>query len=263
MRDIISDLENGIFLSDPDPVRRAQIQMRAPLPKRFYEKASVMPAEGGFGVALDGKLARTPGRMPVILPTQKAAQLVADEFEAQTAEIVPVTMPVLRLVNTALDGVAQNPQAVADDVAQFAGSDLLCYRAEGPEALQARQSAAWDPVLDWAERRLGARFLLAEGIMPVTQPPRAIDAVRAHLADRLEPQRLAAIHLLTTLMGSALLALAVEDRALSPDEAWAAAHVDENWNAEQWGHDSEALARFHARERDMRAAAALLGALER
>lgn len=262
MRDILSDLDGDIRLSDPDPTRRAQLQMRAPLPKRFYEKAEVEEAEDGlFAVRLDGRPVRTPGRAVLALPTRAAAQLVADEFAAQREEIDPVTMPVTRLVNTAIDGVSREADAVAEDVLRFAASDLLLYRAETPAALVERQAAAWDPVLDWARESLQARFVVAEGVMPVEQPREAIAAVNIHLASRREPLRLASLHLMTSLMGSALLALGVESGALGAEEAWAAAHVDEDWNAEQWGHDSEAIARHNARRRDMMAAVRLLEAL--
>ena len=261
MRDIVSDLEDGIFLSDPDPVRRAQIQMRTPRVKRFYSEVGVGPAESGFAVLLDGKAARTPGRAALVLPTEAAARLVTDEFDAQGEEINPVAMPVLRLVNTAIDGVAREPEAVAEDILRFAASDLLFYRAEGPAGLVARQGEAWDPVLGWARNVLHARFVLAQGVMPVEQPKEALGAVRRHLASRHEPFRLAALHVMTTLMGSALLALAVEAGAMTPDEAWSAAHVDEDWNADQWGRDAEALARHKARRRDMMAAVRLIDAL--
>lgn len=262
MRDLITDVEDGIRLSDPDPTRRAQIQMRTPLPKRFYEAATVEEAEEGFAVHLDGKPVRTPGRVPLAMPTRAAAQLVADEFAAQADVIDPVTMPVLRLVNTAVDGVSREADAVAEDILRFASSDLLLYRADGPEALVRRQDAAWNPVLAWARDTLHARFVLAEGVMPVAQPRDAVSAVAIHLAARREPLRLAGLHLMTSLMGSALLALAVEAGALGADEAWTAAHVDEDWNAEQWGRDAEAVARHNARHRDMMAAVALLETLD-
>ncbi|MDX8440164.1 ATP12 family chaperone protein [Mesorhizobium australafricanum] len=262
MRDILEDLEAGKLLSDPDPVRRAQIQMKTPLPKRFYKAVSVVPAEGGFAVHLDGRPVRTPGKAVMVLPTEKAAALVADEFSAQDEVVDPVTMPVMRLVNTAIDGVASDPQAVLEDVLRFASSDLLCYRADGPQGLVDRQNKLWDPVLDWAHGHLGARFNLAEGIIHVEQPREAIAVLGAHLGQRSEPMRLAAIHVMTALTGSALLALAVDFGELDGEEAWAAGHVDEDWQIEHWGHDAEAVARRSARKRDMMAAVSLLEALQ-
>jgi chaperone required for assembly of F1-ATPase len=262
MRDILSDLEAGKQLSDPDPVRRAQIQMKAPVIRRFYETVTVEPEAEGLSVRLDGKQVKTPAGKPVILPTQEAAALVANEFAAQAEKIDPVTMPVTRLVNTAIDGVATDTQAVLEDVLRFSSSDMVFYRADGPDALVHRQAEAWDPVLDWARSTLGARFFLAEGVMHVEQPREAIAAVGVHLRQREEPFRLAALHVITSLTGSALLALAFEAGALDAETVWAAAHVDEDWNIEQWGLDEEAAARRVFRKRDMMGAAALIQALD-
>lgn len=263
MRDILNDLE-APSLSDPDPVRRAQKQMRTPLPKRFYKSVGVELSEDGkrHRVVLDGRGVRTPAAAVVELPSAEAARLVADEYDAQTDELDPMAMPVTRLVNTAIDGVATDLQAVAEDILRYASSDLLCYRAEAPERLVVLEAEAWDPVLDWAEADLGARFILAEGVMHVEQPRTAIAALDTHLRPRREPFRLAALHVMTSLTGSALLALAVEARALSPERAWQAAHVDEDWNIAQWGEDAEAAASRALRERDMMGAAALLAALD-
>jgi len=262
MRDILNDLEAGKQLSDPDPVRRAQIQMKTHLPKRFYKAVSIAPVEDGFAVRLDGKPVRTPGKALLALPTEKAASLVAEEFAAQGETINPVTMPVLRLVNTAIDGVASDPQAVLEDILRFASSDLLCYRADAPQGLVDRQNQHWDPLIDWARGTLGARFNLAEGIIHVEQPRESIAVLGIHLAQRAEPLRLAAIHVMTSLTGSALLALAVDYGALDGEAAWAAGHVDEDWQVEHWGQDAEAVSRRAARKRDMMAAVSLLDALK-
>jgi chaperone required for assembly of F1-ATPase len=261
MRDILEDLEAGRLLSDPDPIRRAQIQSKMPLPKRFYDQVSVGERDGGYAVLLDGKPVRTPGREILLLPTSQAARLVADEFAAQKSEIDPVTMPVTRIANSTVDGVAKNPQAVADDIVKYSGTDLLLYRAGSPQALVERQAAAWDPVLDWFRRDLGTRFFLAEGVMHVEQPAESIEAIRRHLAERTEPLRIAAMHVMTTLTGSALLAMAVEAGALDADSAWTAAHVDEDWNVEMWGTDPEAEGRRAFRKADMLAAAKVIAAL--
>ena len=261
MREILSDLEAGRQLSGPDPVRRAQVQLKAPLPKRFYRDAGLAAAGEGFAVHLDGKPARTPGKLPLALPSEAAAALVAAEFAAQEDVVDPVAMPVLRLVNTALDGVAADPQAVLEDILRFAASDLLCYRADGPQGLVDRQNRHWDPVLDWVRVALGARFNLAEGVVHVAQPRESIAVLGAHLARRREPLVLAALHLMTSLTGSALLALAVEQGGLGAEDAWTAAHVDEDWQIEHWGQDAEAVARRAQRKRDFMAAVRLLEAL--
>ena len=261
MRDILNDLEAGKLLSDPDPIRRAQLQMRTPLPKRFYKDVAVAAGEGGFVVQLDGKGVKTPARALLVLPTERAAKLVADEFAAQGETLDLAAMPVYRLVNTAIDGVANDPQAVLEDILRFSSSDLLCYRADGPDTLVRRQNDAWDPVIDWARATLGARLLLAEGVIHVEQPREAIAALGIHLNQRAEPLRLAALHVMTSLTGSALLALAVDFGEFDAEAAWNAAHVDEDLQAEHWGQDSEALARRASRKRDMMAAAELIEAI--
>lgn len=262
MRDLLNDLDAGRFLSDPNPLQRARNAMQTPLPKRFYVEAAVAAAEeGGFAVLLDGKPVKVPSGQKLLLPTEAAATLVVAEFLAQGETINPTSMPVLRLANTVIDGVAADPQAVLEDIQRYASSDLICYRAGEPEKLVVRQAEAWDPALDWARSRLGARFFLAEGVMHVEQPREAVAAVGLQLASRDDPFRLASLHVMTTLLGSALLALMVEDDALDPSEAWRAAHVDEDWNIDQWGEDVEATARRASRERDFLAAVALLSAL--
>ncbi len=262
MRDLLEDLDAGRFLSDPDPVRRAQIQMRAPLPKRFYKAVTVGAGAEGFEVLLDGRTARTPARAPLALPTAAAAALVADEYDAQAEAVDPTTMPMTRLVNTAIDGVAREADAVAEDILRFSASDMLCYRADGPEGLVRRQNEHWDPVLDWAQAGIGARMNLAEGVVFVEQPRESIGAIRLHLARRSDAFRLASLHLMTSITGSALIALAVEGGFLDAEAAWAAAHVDEDWQAEHWGQDAEAMARRSARKRDFLAAVRLVRALD-
>jgi len=259
MRDILNDL--GDMLSDADPVRRAQIKSKRELPKRFYDSAGVAETDDGFAVQLDGRTVRTPAKNILQLPTEPLAQLVRDEWQAQAKEIDPVSMPVTRLVNTAIDGVANDPQAVIEDLLRFAGTDLLCYRTEGPQRLVDRQADLWDPVIDWAHAALGARLVLAEGVIHVEQPREAINALGIHVAAYANPIALASLHSMTSLTGSALLALAVAREFLSAEEAWSAAHVDEDWNLEQWGQDAEAAARRSFRWGEMQAADNALKAL--
>ena len=261
MRELLNDLEAGRYLSHENPMERARAQMRQPQPKRFYSKVEVAEAEDGFRVLLDGKPVRTPGRAFLAMPTEAAARLVAEEFEAQGETLDIPAMPVLRLANTALDGVAQDPQSVLEDILRYASCDLVCYRADGPDGLIARQAECWDPVIDWARATLSARMMLAEGVMHVDQPREAIAAIGVHLNARREPLRLAALHVMTSLTGSALLALAVDMGELSAEDGWTAAHVDEDWNIAQWGEDSEAKAMRIAKHRDMIGAARLLAAL--
>ena len=259
MRDLLNDLSEG--LSHPDPIRRAQIQMKKPLPKRFYAEVAVAEHEGGFAITLDGKMVRTPARQVLAVPTEALAQLVAAEWRAQGEEIDPVTMPATRLVNTALDGVATNAQAIFEDILRFSSSDLLCYRADGPELLVERQRQRWDPVIDWVANDLGARFILIEGVMHHEQPREATAAFAVTLARHQSPMALAALHTITTLTGSAILALAFAEGRLTVEEVWSLAHLDEDWTIEHWGRDEEAEERRAKRFVEFKAAADVFFAL--
>ena len=170
-------------------------------------------------------------------------------------------MPIYRLVNTAIDGVANDPQAVLEDILRFSSSDLLCYRADAPDSLVRRQNDAWDPVLDWARTALGARFNLAEGVIHVEQPRESIAVLGVHLGQRAEPLRLSALHVMTTLTGSALLALAVDFGELDAEAAWSCGSRRRGLAGGVWGQDAEAIARRTSRKRDMLAAAKLLQAI--
>ena len=237
-----------------DPIRAAQRAMRPALPKRFYREASVEERDGAFYLLLDGRPAKTPARNPLAVPTRALGEALAAEWEGQGSELDPAAMPLTRIANSAIDGVAPRPRAVVDDLVRYAASDLVCYRAGEPERLVAEQTAVWDPILAWARTRLGGQFILSQGVMHVTQPEAAIAAVRARLEEPLSPFRLAALHVMTTLAGSVLIALAHADGALGLDEAWAAAHLDERFQESLWGEDEEATRRRAAREAEFRAA---------
>lgn len=235
-----------------EPIRIPGREART-LPKRFYSTVAVEERADGFGIALDGRLARTPKKNALVVPTLRLAEAVADEWQQQTVHIDPATMPLTRLANTTLDGVTGREADVAADIAKYAGTDLLYYRAAHPPGLARRQAELWDPVLAWATEMLGVNFRVATGLMPIEQAP----GVTASVLARVEvqpPVVLTALHVITTLTGSALLALAVLDRRLTPQEAWAAAHVDEDWQIAEWGEDAEAQARRAQRWRDMEAA---------
>ena len=220
--------------------------------KRFFREASVGEAEGGgFALLLDGRRARTPAKKPLILPTRALAELVAAEWAGQGETIDPAAMPLTRLANSAIDGVAAAIEATRAEIAGYAGADLLCYRAEAPEALVAAEAAAFDPVLDWAGEALGAKFLVGVGVVHVRQPESALHAVRAALDAVESPFALAALHVMTSLTGSVLLALAVARGSLSAEEAWRIAHVGEDFQIAQLGRGRgsqgsprRALARF-------------------
>ena len=228
------------------------------LPKRFFKSITLRDEPGGIAVLLDGRPVRTPGRRPLAVPSQAVAEEVAAEWERQGEVIDPRTMPMTRLVNTVIEAIVDDPAPVREDVARFVESDLLFYRASGPERLVERQRQLWDPVLDWARDSFGARFVLAEGVMYVPQPEASLNAFRDRLAADEDPFRVAALHQATTLTGSALLALALAEGRLAVDEVWALAHVDEDWNIEQWGADEEAMERRAARFDEMRVAAVIL-----
>lgn len=249
--------DNGAPLAPGIPSAGSERKM----PKRFYAQAGVAEAgEGLFRIELDGRPVRTPGRNLLTVPSRPLAEVVAGEWRAQGDVIDPLTMPLTRLANSAIDGVAGAMEAVGDEVVRYAGSDLLCYRAEGPEQLIALHAQLWDPLLDWARESFGAVFVLSEGVMHVEQPPRTLEIVAGLLPD--DPFRLAALNLLTTLGGSALIALAVARGRLSAEEGWRAAHADEEVQERLWGTDAEALARRAARFRDFEAAARLFTLLD-
>jgi len=256
MRDIFED----IFQNQPlDPTEAARRAMRPQLRRRFYKAATVEKQPAGYAVMLDGRPVRTPARRTLAAPTETLAQALADEWEAQQEVVDPAVMPLTRLANSIIDGVADVPGQVQAEVAKFLASDLLCYRAGSPDGLVARQAQHWDPLIAWAREALGARFVLGEGVMLVAQPDEALAA--AARAIPAEPWRLGAVSAITSLTGSALIALALAQGRLSTEDAWAAAHVDEDWNMHQWGRDEQALERRAAREAEMRAAALVLANL--
>jgi chaperone required for assembly of F1-ATPase len=244
---------------DANPMGTAQRLSRPELPRRFYKDAGFAPIDGGFVLTLDGRPARTPGKRPLAVATEALAQMMTAEWAVQSDHIDPMTMPVTRIVNVAIDGVAAEMASVREEIVRYAGSDLICYRADGPDELIDRQNEAWSPLVAWARDDLGARLLLAEGVIHVAQEPKALAAVEAALAP-LDPLQLAAVHTMTTLTGSAIIALAVLRLRLTAEDAWIAAHVDEDWQMEQWGRDEIALTNRAARWTEMKAAAQILAA---
>lgn len=257
MRDILEDAEGAVERGDIGPGKANRGQDKPKFPKRFYKEVGVSQTDAGFEVLLDGRAVKTPGRVALALPNEAAAKLVSDEWSSIEDEINPLKMPATRLANTAVDGVANEAQAVMEDIVRYASSDLLCYRADGPEGLVEAQRTHWDPILDWMDEEVGARFELAEGIMHITQPKEAINAYGTRLKAHEEAFKLACIHTFTSLSGSAMIALALAEGHLSAESAWNAAHVDEDWNIRQWGEDYEAAERRKQRLIDFNAAHAL------
>lgn len=229
--------------------------------KRFWKTTEVQPGEGGFVVCLDGRPVRTPAKQPLALPSRALAAMVAAEWQAQGDRVDPETMPATRMANLALDRIEARFDEVVDTIAAYGGSDLLCYRADGPEALVARQSQGWDPLLAWAEARFHAPLAVTNGVMPIDQPPESLRRLRAAVAaqDRF---RICALHDLVALSGSLVLGLAAVERFAPPEALWALSRIDEDWQREQWGDDDEALAVTARREAGFLHAAAFLTALD-
>jgi chaperone required for assembly of F1-ATPase len=265
MRDDLSAL--FVEAGERDPMKAAQRDMKRPLPKRFYARVGLTERDGGFGLTLDGKPVLTPARAPLIAPTRALAEAVANEWRRQGDQIDPADMPITRMVNTAIDGVSRAMAATAAEIVKFAGSDLICYRAGEPDSLVAAQNAAWEPALAHFRDAHGIRFLCAEGVVFVDQPAESLALIEGLVAREAEKPdgalRLAALHVMATLTGSVLLALALIEGALDFDAAWSAAHVDEDHEWRLWGHDDEASERRAARLKDMRAAYDLYVALGR
>jgi len=209
--------------------------------KRFWREASVVADASGFAIALDGRRVRTPAKAPLVVPTRALARAIAAEWDAQGDQVRPETMPFTRTANSAIDKVAHQRAEVAEMLAEYGDSDLVCYRAEGPEGLVARQAAAWDPVLDWVASEYGARLVARSGVIHAPQDAQALrrlaDGVHA-----LDPFALAAFHDLVALTGSLVLALAAAHDWRAPGLIWDMSRIDEAWQEEHWGPDDDARA---------------------
>ncbi|PZX12276.1 chaperone required for assembly of F1-ATPase [Palleronia aestuarii] len=207
--------------------------------KRFWSEASIADAESGFAVRLDGRPVRTPAGAMLAVPTEALALALASEWDAQDGDIDPQTMPFTRMANSAIDKVAPKRPAVIGMLAEYGGTDLLCYRADVPAALVERQNAAWDPLLDWAEATFRVRLAVTSGVMPIAQPEGAVERLALPMEDMTEFE-LAGFHDLVALSGSLVLALATLERRIDPETAWSLSRLDEEWQADEWGHDEEA-----------------------
>lgn len=216
--------------------------------RRFWTAATAVPVDGGYTVQLDARPVRTPLKAPLVLPTIALAKAVAAEWQAQEKAVNPETMPFTRIANSAIDKVRPQFAAVADMLADYGGSDLLCYRAEGPAGLVARQAQSWDPLLDWARDDLAAPLRQATGVMHVAQPEASLAALR-HQVQAMSAFQLAAFHDLVAISGSLVLALAVARGRITAEEAWTRSRVDEDWQISLWGEDEEA-AEAAARKRE-------------
>ena len=209
-------------------------------PKRFWASSAVVAVDDGYTVELDGRRVKTPAKAPLVLPTRAMAEAVAREWGAQEKEIDPATMPFTRSANAAIDKVTHQHAEVADMLADYGDSDLLCYRATHPRELAERQAAQWDPALDWAAETLGARLQAVAGVVHQPQPAEAVSRLR-DMVHALDAFRLAAFHDLVSLSGSLILGFAAARNWRNPDEIWRISRLDESWQAEQWGDDEEAV----------------------
>ncbi|WP_068314010.1 ATP12 family chaperone protein [Polycladidibacter hongkongensis] len=239
MRDIFEQISEDISKGKVDPIERAKELSRRELPKRFYERVSVEQADGLYQVLLDGRAVKTPQRRALAFAQEHVASTVAAEWELQEEKIDPATMPLTRLAHSAIDAVADRPAEVIQEIGRFAGNDHLCYRADAPQELVARQEAHWEPPLKWAEDKWQGVFVRVGGMMHKEQDVDFIGRIEASLS-AFDPLELAAVHTLMSISGSAVLALALAHQAIDAESAWAAAYVDEDWNIEQWGEDAEA-----------------------
>lgn len=229
--------------------------------KRFWTTAGIAEIEGGWAIELDGRPVRTPARAPLLLPTRALAKAVAAEWEGVEGTVDPRWMPLTGLANAAIDRVASDRPAFAGGLSRYAETDLACYRAHGPSGLVERQSAGWDALLDWARRRYDVDFATTTGVLHVPQPAATVDRLVQAVAE-LDAFRLAGLAPLVTIGGSLVAALAVLERAIPPDEAWAAVSIDERWQLDQWGSDPEAETAMENRRRDFLVAARFLELLD-
>jgi chaperone required for assembly of F1-ATPase len=225
--------------------------------KRFWKEVTVEPEGERWGIRLDGRLVRTPARAPLVVPTEALAEAIADEWRSVGENIDPRAMPLTGLAIAAIDRVAPEREAFAEGLARYAEADLACYRAEGPRALVSRQEKSWDRLLAWGRRRYDVDFATTCGLMRVAQPAATVERL-GHAVVALDPFQLAGLSPLVTVGGSLLAALAVLEQAITPQEAWNAVSIDEQWQLEQWGADTEAEVALENRRRDFLAAARFL-----
>ena len=220
--------------------------------KRFWKEARAEEAEGGFAVTLDGRAVKTPGKSALVVPTPQMAEFIAAEWDAQDEVIDPMTMPATRAANSAIEKVAPQREAVIEALAEYGASDLICYRAEKPQALVDRQADAWDPLVAWAKGTLGADLVLTTGVMFVAQPSEALAALRTPLTQATAFE-LAGLHDLIMLSGSLVIGLKAREQQ-DVSSLWQASRVDETYQAEEWGFDEEAVEAAAAKEAAFHAA---------
>ena len=230
--------------------------------KRVYREVAIRPAAGGWGVALDGRPLRTPAKRELSVPSERLAAAIAAEWDAQDPDIRPETMKLTQLAATAIDRTAERRNEIVAEVANYAATDLVCYRAEHPPALAARQEAMWQPLLDWAAGRYDAGLAVTAGIVPMAQSPASLRAFAAAVA-ALDDLRLTALQAATAACGSLVISLALLEGRLDAEAAFAASQLEETFQIEAWGEDAEAAARRQTLAADIAAAARFLQLLDK
>ncbi len=228
--------------------------------RRFYRQADIVPVGQGYGIALDGKPIKTPAKRDLVVPNAALAAAIAAEWNAQDDEIQPAQMSLTQIANTAIDRVAPQRALIVQQIADYAGTDLVCYRAVRPPELTARQQAVWQPLVDWAVLRYDAPLEITVGVIPIAQSPASLHALAAAVAEH-NAFALAALHLATAACGSLVIALALVEGKLDADEAFAVSQLDESFQIEAWGEDAEQAQRRQALAGDIAAAAQFLSLL--
>ena len=229
--------------------------------KRFWRDVAVEQEADGWTIKLDGRPVKTPARAALAVPTRTLADAIAGEWRSVEGKIDPRAIPLTGLANAAIDRIAPDREAFADNLARYAEADLACYRADGPRALVERQEQQWDKLLGWARRRYDVDFVTTSGLMHVAQTAATIERL-SHAVAALDPFRLAGLSPLVTVGGSLVAALAVLEKALAPEEAWDAVSIDERWQLEQWGADADAEVALENRRRDFLSASRFLDLLD-
>jgi chaperone required for assembly of F1-ATPase len=229
--------------------------------KRFWKEVSVEPEGEDWTIKLDSRQVKTPARAPLMVPSRRLAEAIADEWRSMGETMDPRAMPLTGIANAAIDRVTPDREAFAQGLANYAEADLACYRAEGPRQLADRQTREWDPLLGWARRRFDVDFATTVDLMHVAQPEVTVKQL-SHELETLDPFRLAGLSPVITIGGSLVAALALLEKAITPEQAWHAVSVDERWQLEQWGADAEAEAALENRHRDFLAAARFLELLD-
>jgi chaperone required for assembly of F1-ATPase len=225
--------------------------------KRFWKNVTVVAENGGHGIRLDGRAVRTPGRLPLVVPSPALAEAIADEWRAVEGEIAPATMRLTGLANAAIERIGPDPVPQVAGIAAYGESDLTCYRAEGPAPLVAREAAAWDPLLAWATARYDVHFAVTAGVIHQPQPSATLARLTEAVAAR-DAFALAALSPIVSITGTLVGALALAEAAVDADALWTAATVDEAWQAEMWGEDADAARALAAKRAEYDAAVRFL-----